>query len=223
MRITRNALRALNVCPQYLRVFAARFPTSEYPDGVELNQETCVAHFSDFDWDWAVSNLLNWDGRQEHERLVQSRSSEARAFGTGVTKRAAIFGHLFDTRPDLRASHVDEAVRTADERADRDAAREVESCREEIRSCEREVKRWQRNKAAQEERLPELERLAAGAEQRIAARAAERAAADVAAAETRLERLRAAAEEATAALVRLRDAAPTTEAATAEPKVTASA
>lgn len=209
MKLTSNTLRELGSCGDYLRRFGQLFPRSEYPDGVEVNQEVCARYATDFDWAWAAETMLNWDGRQEYERLRNSRSAEAREFGTGDVKRAAIFGHLFDTQPSFRSDRVLEAARTADERADRRAARDVADCREEIEACKREVERWQRRLAEQEARLPELVELAAGAQERIAQRKAARAAEEVATAEARLQQLRAAAESAAAELAKFTEAAAT--------------
>jgi hypothetical protein len=218
VRVTRQLLRDVGVCGTYLRRFSDLFPAERYPEGVELNREVCAANADDFDWHWAASEFLNWEGRQELDTLVRSRSAEARAFGTGTVKQAAIFGHLFDTREDYRNPRVVELARTADERADAEATATVARARTDVADARRQLEYWTAELPRREARVPELEAFAAGATRRAAARAAERAAAEVAQLEERLETLRRAAAEAATALAALptEEPAPAAE-APAEP------
>jgi hypothetical protein len=162
-RLTRAILRELGSCGPYIRRFSDTFPRERYPDGVEINQETCTTHFEAFDWTWACRQMLNQSGRELYEQLVRSRAEVNRHFGTGDRRRAAVFGHVFATRGDLR-NEVIATVRTAaQEREDREAIQEVDGVRNDIRYLESEIKAMTERLAYQRERLPHLEKSLAGA------------------------------------------------------------
>jgi hypothetical protein len=219
MKMTRQLLRDVGVCATYVRRFSELFPTETYPDGVELNQETCTQHANDFDWQWAVSEFLSWNGRMRHEELVASRSAEARAFGTGITKKAALFGYLFDEHPEFRNERVVDLARTADERADQRALEAVDVARRELDEARHQVEYWTGQLPRRERRLAEATTEQAGALRRQAARTAAAATERVARLGRQLADAQTAAEAAAAALAELPapEPAPAPETPAAEP------
>lgn len=54
LRITHAYLVELDVCDFYLNVFQRLFPT-----GVEVTLEEVIRHSANFDWSWAVRNILD--------------------------------------------------------------------------------------------------------------------------------------------------------------------
>lgn len=168
-RLTRATLQELGSCGPYVRTFSSAFPQETYPDGIEITQEVCAQHYRDFDWSWAESRLLNDSGRQVYTTLLRSRSEENRRFGTGDRRRAAIFGHVFATRPELRHTDLATIRSAAARRADQDAIRDVQRTRSDIETYEREIDRYQRALESAREKLPLLEANSAGALRRVAA------------------------------------------------------
>ena len=70
MKITLDTLRDKDACMSQGRLFARLFP-----EGVEVTEELCLAHFNKFDWDWCAENLLS------NSALVEYRRAKASAFG----------------------------------------------------------------------------------------------------------------------------------------------
>lgn len=168
-RLTRATLQELGSCGPYVRTFSSAFPQETYPDGIEITEEVCAQYYRDFDWSWAEGRLLDGAGRQLYTTLVRSRSEENRRFGTGDRRRAAVFGHVFATRPELRHPDLATIRSAAARRADQEAIREVERTRADIETCVREIARYQRALDSCRERLPKLEAKSAGALRRVAA------------------------------------------------------
>jgi hypothetical protein len=208
VKMTRQLLLDVGVCGTYVRTFSNKFPIETYPDGVELNREVCEAHANDFDWPWAVAEFLNWNGRQRWEDLVGSRSSEARAFGTGAVKKAALFGHIFDTMPELRNERVVNLARTSEERADERALEDVRTARRDLGEAKRQLTYWTDMVPRRERELAQAEAATADVTRRQAARAATAAAERVARLQADLEAARTAAEAAAAALAKLPEPEP---------------
>jgi hypothetical protein len=173
--LTRGMLRQLGSCGTYVRKFSDAFPLETYPDGVEINAETCGEHYQVFDWEWALHNMLNYEGRVEHDRRMRSRSEENRRFGTGNRRRAAVFGHVFATRVEWRHEAMATLRDRAAAQADQDAIAEVSEVQRNIAYREQEIVRYQ-NSIEQltamiktdRDRLPALEAAAAGPLQRQA-------------------------------------------------------
>jgi hypothetical protein len=224
MRLTRDMLRELGSCGDYIRIFADKFPTSDYPLGVELNRENCAAHHADFDWGWAASTMLTPEGNNRWDTLRLSRRAADRDFGTGSQRNAATFGHLFDTEPELRSQRIAEVARTAEENADRRVLRDLESVQATVSEARQNVTYYTERLTDAEARLPALETAAVEARRRTAERAARRAAEEVATAERRLAQLRDAATSAAAELERFTAASVAAAAeAAAAPEPTADA
>lgn len=74
--MTVELLHELGSCGDYTRVFRRRFPTDQYPDGVEVNEEVCGQHAQDFSWSWAVDVLLNGDGANAWNTLYGKMMDE---------------------------------------------------------------------------------------------------------------------------------------------------
>lgn len=169
IRLTRDMLRQMGGCSEYIRKFKDNFPEHRYPDGVEINQDTCVEHTYKFDWDWAKQRMLTPAGANEMDRLAASRdASTHERFGTGRTKRPAIFGYLIDQRPEFRSDLLKDAERWAAQHKDRVRVERVERARRKIHEADENIAHWTRVKQENEEALPELERQAAGALHRVA-------------------------------------------------------
>lgn len=206
-RLTLAALRELDVCGEYLRIFGRLFPPSECPTGAPVDEVTCREHAAEFDWGWAVDVLLTWEGRQEHERLVTSRAAEHRDLGAGRTqRRAAALGRLVHTRPDYRSAQLLDVTVNAQRRADDRLLRRLHHARRELAEAEHRAAAWARLRDEHRAALPALEVAAAATTARRAARLVEERAATVRAAEEALAAARAQlaeSEEALAALAAL--------------------
>lgn len=173
--LTRAMLRQLGSCGTYVRKFSDAFPTERYPDGVEINAETCGEHYRVFDWDWALQNMLNYDGRAEHSRIMMSRSAENRRFGTGNQRRAAIFGHVFAASTAWRHESMATLRDRTALQADQEAINEITTVQRDIEYREREIVNYtnsieslRRALEADRARIPALEAAAAGPLQRQA-------------------------------------------------------
>ena len=64
MKITLEQLRAEKACPDQLAKFQELFGNS-----VEVTQELCIRHASDFDFGWAARHLLRASAWAECERV----------------------------------------------------------------------------------------------------------------------------------------------------------
>lgn len=166
--LTRSVLRQLGSCGQYQRTFSDKFPTSTFPDGIEINEENCRRYWRDWDWEWACTRMLNHAGRGEVDRLMRSRSEANRSLGTGNERRAAAFGRIFSTRVDLRHHDMLTVRDRAALQADQDAIEEVTVVRQNILLRESEITRYSERmrelhqlNAVDRERLPALEVAAA--------------------------------------------------------------
>lgn len=72
--ITREMLVDLGVCGTYLDRFRREFPTSQFPDGVEVNRTICAEKHHVFDWDWASSVMLSRDAQRKWRENSSSDS-----------------------------------------------------------------------------------------------------------------------------------------------------
>lgn len=167
-RLTRNILRQLGSCATYVRRFSETFPLERYPDGIEINEQVCVEYVTTFDWEWAVSRMLTHEGRLHVDRIVRSRSEANRRYGNGDRRRAAAFGHIFQSRPDLRNPELATMRTRAEAQADRDAISELEIARANIATRNADITRYERHivqlretNQVEEARMPALEALAA--------------------------------------------------------------
>lgn len=173
--LTRSVLKQLGSCGQYQRTFTNRFPVSEFPNGIEINEENCRRYWRDWDWDWACSRMLNFEGQGEVDRLMRSRSEANRQLGTGSERRAAAFGRIFSTRVRLRHPDMLTVRDRAALQADQDAIEEVMQVRQNIASRERDIERYassieqlRTHNETDRQRLPALEEAAAAPLQRQA-------------------------------------------------------
>lgn len=218
--LTLTGFRELNPCGPYIRAFGEHFPSSRFPRGVAICEDVCRRHAGHFDWGWAASVMLTHAGLGEYQRLRDSRARAVRErFGpAGEERRAAIFGDLFANHPGYRSPLAVTALRSAEERADevalRDlnrARRDLEQARHQLAEFQHGVSRWERVVADREAALPALEAACAGAEARRAHRTVEEAAALVAQAEAALADRRTALEAARAEAARNPLPEPTTD------------
>lgn len=206
-RMTRAILQELNACGTYVRRFSTTFPVERFPNGVEINQETCGEYCDVFDWQWAIDNMLNFEGRELYHQLVRSRSPENRHFGTSDRRRGRVFGHIFATRLDMRHENVVGVKERALTAEDQRVLRDLERCKINISHHEQNLRTITRNLEAERARLPELERAAAGAQVRQAHRKKREAERTVENMTERLRTAREAVETATAELERFKQAA----------------
>jgi hypothetical protein len=72
MRMTYELMRELGTCGDYRSKFRELFPVSEYPQGVEITVENCVAHAQNFDWHWAIDSLLTREAAQTWRNYVDN-------------------------------------------------------------------------------------------------------------------------------------------------------
>jgi hypothetical protein len=75
MKMTYELMRELGTCGDYRSKFRQLFPTSEYPEGIEITVENCVAHAQNFDWYWAVDVLLTSEAASQWRNYVDSELS----------------------------------------------------------------------------------------------------------------------------------------------------
>jgi hypothetical protein len=191
----RGMLRELGSCGPYIRRHRELFSPAEFPDGPPINSVTCRTYADQFDWSWATSNMLDWQGRQEVDRIANSRASRYKSLGRGThgntLRFAAAFGYVFATRPDLRAGRMRELAELADERAEQRAREDLEEARLGISDAEARIKSLRENVERYQAELPALEAAVEHVKVRAAERAAERKERELAAAEARLTTLRA--------------------------------
>ena len=77
VKITVELLTRKGACQDQVDKFRAL-----YPEGVEPTRELCIAHASDFDWDWAAEHLLSapaWKAYQEVAAPARKAYEEALA------------------------------------------------------------------------------------------------------------------------------------------------
>lgn len=77
--MTVDLLQALGSCGGYVDTFRHRFPESNYPDGVEITPEVCVANADGFDWSWAAEVMLTPPSYRQWRDRVSPDGDEARA------------------------------------------------------------------------------------------------------------------------------------------------
>lgn len=79
MRFTKETLRALDVCHDYVQRFAELFPTSneEYRHGVEVTGAVCESVADKFDWYWAKEQLLNREANRLWNDAVEGSGATA--------------------------------------------------------------------------------------------------------------------------------------------------
>lgn len=199
---TRTMLRELGGCGPYIRTHARLFPTIEYPDGVAINTVTCRRYASDFDWHWATSELLEWNGRREVERIMESRAREYQPLRAVPRDQryAAVFGYVFATRPELRSTRLRQLDANRAQHAEDEIKRDLEEVRETITQATAEVERWTKIRDEATAQLPGIEDAIRTIGTRIAQARAEEKQRQVEAAKTALARLQreaaAAVEEA---------------------------
>lgn len=202
-RLTRAVLQELGACGTYVRKFSNTFPTERYPNGIEINEQTCGNHHQVFDWEWAINNMLNGAGRDAYTLLVRSRVAENKRFGTGNERRARVFGHIFATRPDLRHEDIEGVHERALTIEDTRVLRDLERAKINIQHFEIQLKQIGQALEQERARLPELEEAAAGAKLRQAHRKKREAEQTLQRMTERLQNARSAVEQATAEITRL--------------------
>jgi hypothetical protein len=168
MRFTHELMRDLNTCGSYYRAFCERFPTSEYPDGVEVTAEVCAANADAFDWQWAASTLLNDAGEREWNQLTSGTPGVATSEGYDE-RLARAFGELFE-RPELRSLYVIERYRAAEERRERDVVNAVAHAESQAKHARDQLAVWTVEAPKLEAELTELRRTHAAQLLRIADR-----------------------------------------------------
>lgn len=221
--LDRGMLRELGSCGDYIRKHRELFPPSEFPDGPAINSVTCRRYADQFDWNWAMEQMLDWDGRREVHRIVDSRAQRYRSLGSGRggTQRrfAAAFGYVFATQPNNRSNVMYHLRERADENAEARALEDLREARDGVESADRRVAELLQLKARYEAQLPELEAAVENVKVRAAERAAARKERELREATERLETLRREAAEARTVADRLAaevPAAATTDTATGE-------
>jgi hypothetical protein len=201
--LDRAMLRELGSCGDYIRKHRELFPPSEFPDGPPINSVTCRTYVDQFDWHWAMEQMLDWDGRSEVHRITNSRAQQYRALGPGRegNKRrfAAAFGYVFATQPQHRSTVMSRLRDRADQHAEERAHEDLREARDNIRTIDRRVKELLESKARYEADLPELEAAVENVKVRAAERAAARKERELREATARLETLQREAREARAA------------------------
>jgi hypothetical protein len=90
VRMTKELLAGLGSCGDYVRTFRRLFPIEQYPDGIEINEEVCLEQANQFPWDWAVEQMLTYDGAEEFRKVRNELRAEVRALeNEQLTKREA--------------------------------------------------------------------------------------------------------------------------------------
>ena len=59
MKITTTLLRRKRACQNQIELFISYFP-----EGVVITESICLAHATEFDWDWAARKLLRPPARK---------------------------------------------------------------------------------------------------------------------------------------------------------------
>src|ERR1700689_5688854 len=59
MRLTIKRLEEREACEGMLAKFIALCDGADGADGIDVTAELCVAHATEFNWDWAAENLLS--------------------------------------------------------------------------------------------------------------------------------------------------------------------
>lgn len=198
--LNRGMLLELGSCGEYIRKHRELFPPAEYPDGPAVNSATCRKFAGRFDWNWAVERMLEWEGRREVERIVESRAERYRALGPGrstgnVRRYAAAFGYVFATRPDLRKSVMADLAERAENNAERRAREELREAETGVRHAEEMIAEWTRERDQLQKQLPALREAVEQVKVRAAERAAARKERELAAARDRLATLEREAAE----------------------------
>ena len=206
----RGMLRELGGCGTYIRKHRELFSPAEFPAGPVINSATTRRYAADFDWGWASGNLLTWRGREEVERIANSRSERYKPLGRGsssnTARYAAAFGYVFATMPEHRQETVRDLAKRAVQNAERRAQEDLRDAELEIRNAEETIQAAQQTKARLEADLPalraNLENVKVTTAQAVAAakeRDVETARRRLAALETEAATLRATADELAAA------------------------
>lgn len=76
MKMTKELLAELGSCGEYVRVFRRNFPVEQYPEGVEINEEVCATQADQFQWSWAVEQMLTYDGQREWRSVLNELQDE---------------------------------------------------------------------------------------------------------------------------------------------------
>lgn len=105
--VSAQLLTELGACDRYLRTFAALFPESSYPRGVEVTAALCAEHALEFDWDWAAEELLNDDGC---DRFYDVINADADVLRSQRASAQAYDDYVLQVR-DWRARYATEAQR----------------------------------------------------------------------------------------------------------------
>lgn len=61
MNITVEDLERVGACPAYINTFKEKFPIEDFPEGVEVTEEVCLANVGQFDFQFAAQNFLTSD------------------------------------------------------------------------------------------------------------------------------------------------------------------
>lgn len=98
-KITKNYLNSKLACYEQQATFQRLFPK-----GIEVTEEVAVQHFDDFDWMWAIENLL------EDEFRTRALYDEAEAYRARLDARNKIhddYHQKDDHTPEERQARVD--------------------------------------------------------------------------------------------------------------------
>lgn len=79
MKMTQELLTELGSCGDYVHTFRRLFPSSEFPDGVEINEEVCWANAGEFPWYWAVEQMLSGRGGERYHAVKREIQRERNA------------------------------------------------------------------------------------------------------------------------------------------------
>ena len=98
MKMTRALLEKLGSCGDYTRVFRRLFPVEQYPLGVEVNEEVCLANHADFSWTWAVEQMLTNVGYEAYLRAYRELGDEATALNTEFNEQVRAWRQEWNQR-----------------------------------------------------------------------------------------------------------------------------
>jgi hypothetical protein len=116
--MTYELMRELGTCGDYRSKFRTLFPTSEYPEGVEITVENCVANAQNFDWYWAIDSLLTreaasqWRSHVDGE-LYRENNDESTRIESTYRDDVAAWREKFNEPRGYASSNSSDASREA--------------------------------------------------------------------------------------------------------------
>lgn len=127
MKITKNTLNELGVCPSYLRTFMDTFPESDerFEDGVEVTAQICVEQADNFDWSWAAEVMLTGEAYQMWRQKTHD-GDEVKAL---LKERDDAYAE-FNTSADAWCKRHDHSYASVNSRTSEEAAAELQKLNE---------------------------------------------------------------------------------------------